>query len=108
MTWRVRISAMARRWNDSCRPTSSKAAPADATLRPICRPALPMAAISPLPRSSELLGDEGEVQRRHDEVGEEDQDERDDDGLVHGVAHALRAALGVEALVAGDHGGDET
>src|SRR3546814_8496600 len=40
-------------------------------------------------------------------ICEEDQDEGDDHCLVDGVADALRSALGVEALVASDHRGDE-
>src|SRR5437588_11798117 len=41
----------------------------------------------------ELLRDDGEVEGGHHEVGEEDEDERDDDALVDGVAHAFGAAL---------------
>src|SRR3546814_20930021 len=40
-------------------------------------------------------------------ICEEDQDEGDDHCMVDGVADALRSALGVEALVASDHRGDE-
>ena len=48
-----------------------------------------------------------EVDRAHDEVDDEQQHEGDDDGLVDRVADALRAALGVHALVAGDDRGDQ-
>src|SRR3954471_16195800 len=106
------MAEMALRWNESCRPTSSKAAPAAPTDRVTRRPTRPTAAIRPFPQralqpSCELLRDQREVQRRHDEVGEEDEDEGDDHGLIDRVAHTLRPALGVEALVTSDHGGDE-
>src|SRR5437762_4951729 len=56
---------------------------------------------------SELLRDEVEVQGGHDEVQEEQQEERDYHGLVDGVAHALGPALRVEALVAGHRSSHE-
>src|SRR5436305_276091 len=55
----------------------------------------------------QLLGDEVEVQGGEDEVQEEQQQERDDHGLVHRVAHALRPTLREEALVAGHRAADE-
>src|SRR3954452_6339955 len=57
--------------------------------------------------SAALLRDDLEVDRRDDEVRQEQQHEADDDALVDGVADALRAALGVEALVGRDEGGDQ-
>src|SRR5437762_12982461 len=63
-----------------------------------------LVAIAPVPL--QLLRHEVEVERREDEVQEEQQKERDDHRLVDGVTHALWPALGVEALIAGDHPSD--
>src|SRR5207253_4027688 len=93
-TWTITLPA-----NPSWRPTSSKAA---AVASKGLRTTDAGVAIS-----SELLRDQCEVQGGHHEVDEEDQDEGDDDALVDGIAHALGAALAVQALVAGHHGGHE-
>src|SRR3954465_6923499 len=54
-----------------------------------------------------LRWDELEVDGAHHEVHDEQQHERDDHGLVHRVADALRPAGGVHALVAGDDRRDQ-
>src|SRR5262245_49695395 len=64
-------AAKDRPWNDSCAPRSSRIT------------------------SGPLLRDDLEVDRGDDEVQGEQQHEGDHDRLVHRVAHALRAALGV-------------
>jgi len=56
--------------------------------------------------SDGLLRNDLEVDRRDDEVHDEQQHERDDHGLVDGVTDAFRAALGVETLVRRDQGGE--
>src|SRR5260221_14405798 len=56
--------------------------------------------------SAALLRDDLEVDRCDDEVRQEQQHEADDHRLVHGIADALRAALGVEALVGRDQRGE--
>src|SRR4051794_27118975 len=54
-----------------------------------------------------LRWDELEVDGAHHEVHDEQQHERDHHRLVDGVAHALRAARGVHALVRRDDRGDQ-
>src|SRR6478672_13126000 len=51
--------------------------------------------------SSQLLWDDLEVHRGHHEVDDEEEHERDDHRLVHGVTDTLRATAGVQALVGG-------
>src|SRR3954447_13956909 len=55
--------------------------------------------------SDGLLRDDLEVDRRHEEVDDEQQHERDDHGLVDGVTDTFGPTLRVEALVGGDHRG---
>src|SRR5579875_2485964 len=54
-----------------------------------------------------LLRDEVEVGLGEDEVHEEQEDDRDHDSLVDGVAHPLGTPLAVETLVVGDGGCQE-
>src|SRR5688572_28266033 len=61
--------------------------------------------------STRLWRHELEVDRAHDEVGDEQEEERDDHGLVDGVTDALGPAAGVHAHVGrddrGQHAEDE-
>src|SRR3954454_10855591 len=92
--------ASARPKNDSCSPRSSSTPSGHSMAgfrRRSGRGSVPVAAMS-----DRLLRHDLEVDRRDDEVHDEQQHERDDHGLVDRVTDAFRAALGVQALVRRD------
>src|SRR6516164_6036810 len=66
----------------------------------------PVPVTAPM-RSRSLRGHDLQVDRGEDQVDEEGQQERDHYGLVDRVADALRARLGIQAAVRGDHARDE-
>ena len=58
--------------------------------------------------STRLRGHDLEIDHAQDEVGHEQEEEGDDDRLVHRVTDTLRTAAGVHALVGGHDRGDQT